>query len=53
MDWRLVVAGFVVLVGLVVGWRDTGTVSGAIFATGLLSALFAVGWLIDKYVYGL
>jgi hypothetical protein len=53
MDWRFIVAGFVVSVGLIVGWRETGTVSGAVFAAGLLSALFVLGWLIDEYVYGL
>lgn len=53
MDWRLIVAGFVVCVGLVVGWSDTRTVGGAIFAASLVSALFVVSWLIDKYVYGL
>jgi len=53
MDWRLVVAGFVVGVGFVVGWRDTGTVGGAVFAAGFLSALFVASWLIDRYVYGL
>lgn len=53
MDWRLIVAGFVVCVGLAVGWNDTGTVGGAILVAGLISALFVVGWLIDTYVYGL
>ncbi|WP_162265538.1 hypothetical protein [Haloprofundus marisrubri] len=53
MDWRVIVAGFVVCVGLAVGWRDTGSVGGSIFAAGLLSVLFFVGWLIDKYIYGL
>lgn len=53
MDWRLIVAGFVVCIGLAVGWRTTGTVGGAIFIAGLVSALFVVGWLIDTYVYGL
>jgi ABC-type amino acid transport system permease subunit len=53
MDWRLVVAGFVVGVGLVIGWWNTGTVRGAVFAAALLSALFVVSWVIDEYVYGL
>lgn len=51
MDWRFVVAGFVVASGLVVGWWDTGTVGGAVFAAGLFSALFVLGWLVDRYVY--
>lgn len=53
MDWRFVVAAFVVGVGLIVGWRETGSVGGAVVAAGLLSALFVVGWLVDRYVYGL
>lgn len=53
MDWRFIVAGFVISVGLIVGWRETGTVGGAIFVAGLISGLFVFSWLIDKYVYGL
>lgn len=53
MDWRLTVAGFVVSIGLVIGWRETRTVPGAVFAVVFLSILFVVGWFIDKYVYGL
>ncbi|SEV98584.1 hypothetical protein [Halobacterium jilantaiense] len=53
MDWRVLVAGFVVCVGLVAGWSATETVGGAVSAAGLISALFAVGWLVDRYVYGL
>lgn len=51
MDWRFIVAGFVIAVGLVVGWMDTGTVGGAVVTAGLFSALFVVGWLVDRYVY--
>lgn len=53
MDWWLIVAGFVVCVGLGIGWRHTGTVGGVIFAVGLVSVLFVAGWLIDTYVYNL
>lgn len=53
MNWRVIVAGFIVNVGFIIGWQDTGTVSGAVFAAGFLSALFVAGWLIDRYVYGL
>lgn len=53
MDWRFIVAGFVVSVGLGIGWRETGTVTGAVFTGVFVSALFVVGWLIDKYVYEL
>lgn len=53
MDWRFVVAGFVVSVGFAIGWRETGTVGGAVAAAGFLSALFVVGWLVDRYVWEL
>lgn len=53
MDWRFIVAGFVISVGLGIGWRETGTVTGSVFIGVFVSVLFVVSWLIDKYVYGL
>ncbi|WP_247729623.1 hypothetical protein [Halovivax limisalsi] len=53
LDWRVIVAGFVVSVGLGLGWRETETVTGAVFTGVFGSVLFVLGWVIDTYLYGL
>ena len=52
MDWRLIVAGFVVGVGLIVGWVEFGTFTGAFLSAVFVSGLFVVNWIIDQYIYG-
>lgn len=53
MDWRLLVAGFVVSVGFATGWLEFGTLSGTVLSALFVSGLFIVSWLIDKRVYNL
>lgn len=53
MDWRFVVAGFVVACGFVVGWATSGSLRGAVLAAAFLSLVFAVDWLIDTRLYDL
>ncbi|WP_168216185.1 hypothetical protein [Halorussus halobius] len=51
MDWRIVVAGFVVSVGFVVGWMEFGTLGGAVLSVVFVSGLFLADWAIDEYIY--
>ncbi|WP_157971760.1 hypothetical protein [Halorussus litoreus] len=51
MDWRIVVVGFVVSVGFVVGWLEFGTLSGAALSVVFVAGLFLADWAIDKYAY--
>lgn len=53
MDWRLLVAGFVVSVGFVLGWTTFGSLSGAVFSAVFVSGLFVVDWLVDTHLYDL
>jgi hypothetical protein len=53
MDWRLIVAGFVVSIGFVIGWRESGSLGGAVLSVVFVSVLFVVNWLIDTHLYDL
>ncbi|WP_155828818.1 hypothetical protein [Halalkalicoccus jeotgali] len=53
MDWRLLVAGFVASVGFVIGWREFGSLGGAVLSGAFVSGLFIVDWLVDTYLYDL
>lgn len=51
MDWRLIVAGFVVGMGLIVGWVELGTFTGAFLSAVFVVGLFVVSWIIDQHIY--
>ncbi|WP_162224623.1 hypothetical protein [Halorussus amylolyticus] len=53
MDWRIVVAGFVVSVGFGLGYAKFGTVSAGVVSAVLVAGLFLVDWLIDARIYRL
>lgn len=53
MDWRLLVAGFVVSVGFGIGWREFGSFSGTVLSAAFVLGLFVVDWLVDTYLYDL
>lgn len=38
---------------MVFGWREFGTFGGVFFSIIVVSGLFSLDWLIDKYVYSL
>ena len=51
MDWRLIVAGSVVSAGLIVGWVEFGTFTGAFLSALFVLGLFIVNWIIDQHIY--
>lgn len=53
IDWRIVIAVFVVATGAIIGWLSAQTIAGAVLSAVFVSALFVIDWLIDKYVYKL
>lgn len=51
MDWRLIVAGFVVSTGFIIGWVEYGTLSGVFLYIVFVSGLFILDWMIDERLY--
>lgn len=53
MDWRILVAGLVIVTGASVGYLTDGT----LYWIGVGIAIFGIGavadWLIDKYIYNI
>lgn len=53
MDWRIVIGGFIVGVGFLIGWKQFGTLAGALLSVVFCASLFIANWLIDRFMYGL